>query len=175
MDTTDAAIDADWVRARLEEAGATLFCLPSRGVWPAGYRTAWPAMAELIEEKGWGDVVLRLDPPTAAQIDRMDEVDEWISTLVPDVLERRVLRARSFVNPRTGAPVLSWRQLGVLTHRDHKGLMRLFDRALAKLAAALGGDVPKVPTARAILDQDATPRRGSGLSLETAGVTECDM
>lgn len=151
MDHTAPAIDAAYVQARLEEAGATLFCLPSRGVWPSGYRTAWPAMAELIEEKGWGDVVLRLPAPSAAQIGRMDEVDDWINTLVPDALERRVLRARSFVNPRTGAPVLSWRQLGQLTHRDHKGLMRMFDRALARLAVALAADVPNVPGAGRIL------------------------
>jgi len=129
--------DVAYVRARLEEAGATLFALPSRGVWPAGYRTAWPAMAELIEERGWGDAVMRLPAPSPAQIGRMDEVDRWISELVTDPLNRRILRARTFINPRTGQPVISWRALAKMTNKDHKGLMRRFDRALERLAEAM--------------------------------------
>jgi hypothetical protein len=125
---------ADDVKARLEEAGATLFALPSRGLWPAGYRVAWPAMAETIEDHGWDPIVNRLPAPPPDQIDRMDEADRWVNELVSKELDRRILRARSLVNPRSGEPIISWRKIAVMIHKDATGVMRAHGRALARLA-----------------------------------------
>jgi hypothetical protein len=135
---------AEDVKARLEEAGATLFALPSRGLWPASYRVAWPAMAETIEDHGWDPIVNRLPAPPPDQIDRMDEADRWVSELVEKERDRRILRARSLVNPRNGAPIISFKKIAVMLHMSDFGVQKAHERALSRLAEKLSAKVGKV-------------------------------
>ncbi len=75
--------------------------------------------------------------PSPAQIGRMDEVDRWISELVTDPLNRRILRARTFINPRTQKPVISWPALAKMTSMSHQAVQWRFRYAIEKLTAAL--------------------------------------
>ena len=140
---------AETLQARLEEAGACLFALPVHGIRPAGYGSGWPAimqeaLEEVAEAKGFSAAIYRAPAPTGEMIERMDEVDGWINAHVPDVLERRIIRARSFVNPRTGEPVLSWRKLAKALDRNDSGLKYTYDAAIKRLVIKLNA-VPAIP------------------------------
>jgi len=97
-DAQPEPIDAPFVIARLEEAGATLLALPGTG-WTTKLReSSLEIVRTAMENYGWTDKRVRPAIPSAARISRMDEVMGWI-TLIP--LDRYVLRrivgARSLV------------------------------------------------------------------------------
>ncbi|MBF0602835.1 MAG: hypothetical protein HQL07_03975 [Nitrospirae bacterium] len=73
------------VTARLEEAANTLRRLRVSGLKPKGYGSSWPdVIHEFSEAYGYNDLVVKLGPPTAESITRMDEVMEWLLWLEPD-------------------------------------------------------------------------------------------
>lgn len=91
---SDGAIPAmmtpEEIKHRIEEAGDTLRRLQKAGLYPDGFRTAWP---EYVTEGWWGltamdvdtgraaDTMVRPSPPSAARISRLDEVERWIDWL----------------------------------------------------------------------------------------------
>ena len=71
------------VEERLAEAADTLKRLPP--VRSQGYVSTWPPfLREACEAYGWTEVQLRLGPPSAAAIDRMDETLQWLPWLEPE-------------------------------------------------------------------------------------------
>ncbi|MBF0153237.1 MAG: hypothetical protein HQL64_05805 [Magnetococcales bacterium] len=75
---------AEWtpkkVAARLDEAAGVMKRLPS--VRPRKVQSAWPPIIrEFYEAYGWSNVEVRLGPPSAEAISRMDECMEWLRWL----------------------------------------------------------------------------------------------
>ena len=67
------------VAERLEEAANTLRNLPDKRI--QGYRSSWPDTIPDWTEYGWTKARVRRFPPTPDQIDRMDEVMNWLRWL----------------------------------------------------------------------------------------------
>jgi hypothetical protein len=142
MDSTRDAqpepIDAEFVIARLEEAGATLLALPGTG-WTTKLRqSSLEIVRTAMENYGWTDKRVRPAIPSAARISRMDEVMGWI-TLIP--LDRYVLRrivgARSLVSPTTDRHLFPWRRLAMTIGADHKAVQRWHRQGIDMIVAAL--------------------------------------
>lgn len=80
------------VAARLEEAAEVMKRLPA--VKPKGYTVSWPTIIqEFWESYGWNDVEVRLGPPPADAISRMDETLKWLHWLDPEETKLVWLRA----------------------------------------------------------------------------------
>lgn len=109
------------VADRLEEAASTIHRLPS--VVPKGYYSFWPDIVhDAMEAYGWDKTVVRLGPPSAGSISRMDEALAWLLWLDPDQVKLVWLRAtrmpwklivRRFACDRTTA----WRKWNLAIHR----------------------------------------------------------
>lgn len=67
------------VANRMEEAASTLRRLPS--VKPKGHASSWPPVIQELMDICRGDAHLRLGPPPADAITRMDECLEWLKWL----------------------------------------------------------------------------------------------
>jgi hypothetical protein len=138
QDSQPTPIDAEFVIARLEEAGATLLALPGTG-WTTKLRqSSLEIVRTAIESYGWTDKRVRPAIPSAARISRMDEVMGWI-TLIP--LDRYVLRrivgARSLVSPTTDRHLFPWRRLGATIGADHKAVQRWHRQGIDMIVAEL--------------------------------------
>lgn len=80
------------VEARFEEAADTLRRLPTQRIQQ--YRSTWPAVIrDAAEAYGWANIRIRLGPPAADAIDRMDECLEWFTWLDGDDARLVWLRA----------------------------------------------------------------------------------
>ena len=138
----------DWVRAMLEEAGATLLALPARG-HTTRMRTGgldWVRDPAVLLAPGSGPPPPRPPVPSPAAIDRMDRALAWLS-LVPDAsfVLRRVAGARSLVHPLTGRHLFTWRRLGAALGADHKAVQRWHGQAMQVIAARLNDPPASVP------------------------------
>lgn len=129
-----------WVCAMLEEAGATLLALPTRG-YTTRLRTGgldWVRDAGVALAAGSTPPPLRPAIPSPAAIDRMDRALAWLA-LISDsqFVLRRIAGARSLVHPVTGRHLFSWRRLGVALGADHKAVQRWHSQAMHKISEAL--------------------------------------
>jgi hypothetical protein len=80
------------VAERMEEAAATLQRLPAPRV--RGYFSTWPPIVrDAWEAFGWEQTQVRLGPPSAEAIDRMDEALGWLHWLEADAARLVWLRA----------------------------------------------------------------------------------
>ncbi len=119
---------------RLEEAGATLLCLPKSGM-PGDLRTSrWPVIHAAIDAYGWSGARLRPAIPAAAAITRMDEALGWIG-LIPheNYVLRRIVGARALVSPLTGRHLFAWRRLGSLLGADARAIKRWHAKGIAAI------------------------------------------
>ncbi len=88
----EARWTASLVAERLEEAAATLYRLPPVRV--QGYVSLWPPIVrEFWEAFGWEPTTVRLGPPSASAISRMDQALEWLCSLEPAAARIVWLRA----------------------------------------------------------------------------------
>jgi hypothetical protein len=144
----EAAVDAEFVVYRLEEAGTTLLSMPDKG-WTTRLRSSrLDVVRSAADAYGWEPGRLRPAMPDSAKIDRMDEALGWIA-LIP--LERHVVRrivgARALVSPVTERHLFSWRRLGALLGADHKAVQRWHAEGIGIIVAGLnsqrvGGGMP---------------------------------
>jgi hypothetical protein len=118
--------DAEVVQLRLEDAGATLLALPSRGCLPAGYRTAWPEIVvDAAEAYGYGQLAQRPPVPTARRVTQMDEAFGWLKLLPADrITHRRILLLRALTSPITGRHRHTWRGIGEAFGWDYRAVQR---------------------------------------------------
>jgi hypothetical protein len=132
--------DAELVASRLDEAGATLLSLPSRGAYTGFSTTTWPAVHATIEAYGWSGTRLKPAVPTAQAISRMDEALGWIG-LIPqeNYVLRRIVGARALVSPLSGRHIFSWRRLGGLLGADGRAIQRWHAKGIAMIVAELNG------------------------------------
>lgn len=139
VDTPDGQpVDADFVISRLEEAGATLLAMRATG-WTTKLRTSnIEIVRAALENYGWTDARIRPAVPSTAKITRMDEAMGWIGVVPLDrYVLRRIVGARSLVNPLTERHLFPWRRLAAALGADHKAVQRWHVQAIAMIVAAL--------------------------------------
>lgn len=131
-------VDADFVIARLEEAGATLLALPGTG-WTTKLRTSnIEIVRTALESYGWTETRIRPPIPSAEKISRMDEAMGWIGIIPLDrYVLRRIVGARSLVHPVTDRRLFPWRRLAAALGADHKAIQRWHGQAIDMIVAAL--------------------------------------
>jgi len=131
-------VDAAFVIARLEEAGATLLALPGTG-WSTRLRTSsLDIVRTALESYGWTQTQIRPAVPSAEHITQMDEAMAWIGLIPQDrYVLRRIVGARSLVHPITGRHLFPWRRLGEALAADHKAIQRWHAQGIAMIVAGL--------------------------------------
>ena len=132
------AYSIESITERLEEAGATLLCLPASGPRTDIRTSKWPAIHAAIDAYGWSGARLRPAVPAAAAITRMDEALSWIR-LIPEenYVLRRIVGARAMVSPLTGRHLFSWRRLGGLLGADARAVRRWHAKGIAIILSHL--------------------------------------
>ena len=116
---------AEWVIARLEEAGTTLLALPNSGPSTRLVQGGLEWVRDAAESYGFARARLRPAVPSAAHITRMDEAFRWLAGVPQDkYVLRKIVGARSLVHPMTGKHLFSWRRLGLAIGADHKAIQR---------------------------------------------------
>jgi hypothetical protein len=131
-------VDAEYVIWRLEEAGMAAIAMPLTG-FGTGIKTSSIAfIREAMEGYGWNQAEARLAVPSAATITRMDEAFGWLA-LIPQekFVLRRIVGARSLVNPRTGRHLFAWRRIGVMLGSDHRAAQRWHAQGIDLIVRAL--------------------------------------
>ena len=88
--------------------------------------------------------------PDAAQISRMDQALAWIPLIPVDrYVIRRIVGARTLINPVSGRYLFSWRRLGTAIGADHKAVQRWhgqgIDLIVARLATEPGSGARRQP------------------------------
>ena len=133
------AQDAEYVCWRLEEAGKTLLCLPAGGFSTRLRSSSLDVVRGAMEAYGWTEKRLRPPVPSAAAIDRMDEAYGWLR-LIPEekFVLRRIVGARSLVNPLTDRHLYPWRRLAAAVGADHKAVQRWWAQGVDRIVAGLG-------------------------------------
>ncbi len=131
-------IDARYVTARLEEAGATLLALPQTGYSTRLRTSSLDIVRTAMEVLGQDNRRAAPPVPSARQIDEMEQALGWISRIPPErhVL-RRIVGARSVVSPLTGRHVFTWRRLAATLGADHKAAQRWHAQGIALIVASL--------------------------------------
>jgi len=131
---------AEWVIARLEEAGTTLLALPNSGPSTRLVQGGLEWIRDAAESYGAARAKIRPAVPSAAHITRMDQSYRWISRVPADkYVLRRVVGARSLVHPMTGRHLYSWRRLGTAVGADHKAVQRWHAQGIDMIVALLNG------------------------------------
>lgn len=114
------------VADRFEEAIYTMRRLPP--VRMQGYRTVWPSVvyteAEIMQQ---AKLPMRLGPPSAAAIDRLEEVFTWVSWLSVDVRKLVWMRAAN----------MPWRVIGSKIGYSHTTAQREWLAAMVLLSKRL--------------------------------------
>ena len=133
-------LGADEIVARLEQAGATLLALPSKGYSTQLRQMRFEIVHTALEAYGGEAPALRAPAPSAAAITAMDEAFGWLA-LIPEqsFLLRRILGARALVHPLTGRHLFAWRRLAAAVGADHKSVQRWHANGVALLARTLNG------------------------------------
>lgn len=135
----EAIYDAEVVTLRLEDAGAALLALPSRGCLPAGYRSNWPdVVVNAAEAYGYGQATVRPPAPTARRVTQMDEAFGWIALLPKDrIAHRRILLLRALTSPITGRHRHTWRGVGEMFGWDYRAVQRWHAQGIGWIVQAL--------------------------------------
>ena len=138
--TADIIADDSYVIARLEAAGATLLALPQTGFSTRLRSSSLDVVRSALDNYGFSEARIRPPAPSGKEIDEMEQALAWIP-LIP--LERYVLRrivgARTLVNPMTGRHVFAWRKLATSIGTDHKSVQRWHAQGIAMIVAAIAG------------------------------------
>jgi hypothetical protein len=91
-----------------------------------------------IENYGWTETRVRPAVPPAARISRMDEAMGWISLIPLDCyVLRRIVGARSLINPTTDRHLFPWRRLAAAIGADHKAVQRWHRQGITIIVAGL--------------------------------------
>lgn len=129
---------AEWVLARLEEAGATLLSMPNTGHSTRLRMGTLRPLPDAEDALHAAPGPVRAPVPSAASVDRMDQAFLWVS-LIPEAkfILRRVIHARALVNPLTGKHLFAWRRLAATVGADHKAVQRWHAQGIDMIVAAL--------------------------------------
>jgi hypothetical protein len=145
-------LDAATVIQRLEECGRTLLALPAGGYSTKMRSFNLDVVRSAVEAYGWEGGKLRPAVPSAAHITRMDVALRWVQLIPQDrYVLRRIVGARSLVNPLTDKHLFPWRRLAATLGADHKAVQRWHAQGIDIIVAALNvGQTTTAPVARAL-------------------------
>jgi len=130
----------DEVKTFLEWAGQRILSLPVHGLYPQTYRSFWPDYPQDPNTAyGYSNVKLRPPPPSKDEIPFVDEILDLI-LLVPIERQRRILNARSLINPTTGRYIFPWSKISFLLHSDPRTIKNLHKKGLEFIAGRLSED-----------------------------------
>lgn len=131
---------AAYVQQRLEEAGATLLCIPAgRFSRPLMRQNSWAEVARLfgaLEAQPGVEAKRAWPTPSAARIAAMDEALPWL-LLVKQEAPRKLAAARILTNPVSGKPLYSWRKLSATMGVHRETLARWYEEACEEIAEHL--------------------------------------
>lgn len=121
----------------LEWAGSRFLALSAKSPLPSGYRTFWPDFAPNAQV-AYGYTAERLRPaaPSSHEIVLMDELLA-LPSFIPDVLQRRIVSARSLVTPVSNRYLYSWQKIAVLLHMERRTVSAQYMRGLTALSCRL--------------------------------------
>lgn len=144
-------MDASAVILRLEECGRTLLALPAGGYSTKMRSFNLDVVRSAVEAYGWEGGKLRPAVPSAGHISRMDVALCWVQMIPQDrYVLRRIVGARSLVNPLTDKHLFPWRRLGAMLGADHKAVKRWHAQGIDLIVAGLnGGNVGRTAGATA--------------------------
>lgn len=142
LNQTDLACDsprnAAFVIARLEEAGRALLSLPNTGPSTRLVQSGLEWIRDAADQGAHNRAKLRPAIPDAATITRMDQALAWIPLIpVEKYVLRRVVGARSLVNPMTGRHLYSWRRIALAVGADHKAMQRWHAQGIDMIVSQL--------------------------------------
>lgn len=121
---------AEW----LDEAALTLAALPSTGLRPAGAGSTWPDYVRDLEDLGWDRESDEFLPrPTAAQVERLDQVLTWIP-MIENRDWRTVVHMRMIRHPISGDHKWKWEKIGTKLGMSKHAAKRRFEWACAAIA-----------------------------------------
>ena len=132
-------VDAQSVVQCLEAAGRALLSLPNSGPSTRLVQSGLEWIRDASEQAA-GSSRGRIRPatPDAATISRMDQALAWIPLIPIDrYVLRRIVGARSLVDPMTARHLYSWRRLGTAIGADHKAVQRWHAQGIDLIVAAL--------------------------------------
>lgn len=131
-------VDSIFVINRLEEAGRTLLALPNTGPSTQLVQSGLEWVRDASEQFAPHRARLRPAIPDAACISRMDQALAWIPLIPADkYVLRRVVGARSLVNPMTGRHLYTWRRVALGIGADHKAVQRWHRQGIDIIVARL--------------------------------------
>ncbi len=116
----------------LEWAGEKLLSLPVANLKPKPYRSAWPEFKQETNQD-FSHKSFRPSPPNGNEIDTLDKIFALV-VLIPDIHTRRIIQARSLINPITHRHVYHWLEIGELLNLNRKTLRRKYDSGLNLIA-----------------------------------------
>ena len=133
-----ACVNPESVTGWLEDAGRTLLALPHAGPSTRLVQSGMEWVRDASEAYGRERARLRPAVPSAAQITRMDQALGWVALIPPDkCVVRRIVGARSLVNPMNDRHLFTWRRLGLALGADHKAVQRWHAQGIALIVAGL--------------------------------------
>jgi hypothetical protein len=134
--TDPGMVDAGYVQRRLEAACRAMQAMPG-SVGPARLSAqSYGYVPELTEcSRSGGKVRYR---PDAQEIAEMDEALGWLTLIENDVL-RRIVSARSIIDPSSYQHKHSWRSLGLSLGADHRAVKVWHGQGIKLIVKALKG------------------------------------
>ena len=140
LSNDNTLMDAGAVILRLEECGRTLLALPAGGYSTKMRSFNLDVVRSAVEAYGWEGGKLRPAVPSAGHISRMDAALCWVQLIPQDrYVLRRIVGARSLVNPLTDKHLFPWRRLGTMLGADHKAVQRWHAQGIELIVTALNG------------------------------------
>lgn len=117
----------------LEWAGSRLLALNVSSPRPASYRNFWPDIPGNAQV-AYGYTAERLRPasPSSHEIVLMDTILA-LPSLIPDVLQRRIVASRSLVTPVSNRYLYSWTKIAALLHMERRTVTAHYLRGLREL------------------------------------------
>ncbi len=131
-------ITTEEIVERLEEAGAAMLAMPSRGYSTRLRVTKLDVVHTTLDAYGWDAGKMKPPAPSAAAVSRMDEAFGWL-LFIPEkqYVLRRIAGARALVHPLTGRHLFAWRRLGEVLGADHKSVQRWHGQAIKLIEVGL--------------------------------------
>lgn len=133
VDGCECELTADAVQSRLEHAFGVVARLPNDGGQRLKVAT-YGYVSELVEVNAKPGRV-RLSP-SRLDVSLMDEAISWPS-LIDNLTTRRIVSARSMVNPATERPIYQWQRLARGIGADVRAVKRWHSEGLAVIVAKL--------------------------------------
>jgi hypothetical protein len=140
--------ELNYVRAKLESAGATMMMLSPDGTRPRGYTSGWPEiLRDFSDMIGAPKENSRSQPrATMAQMNELEDVETWIVALSAYCREKRIpwvakATALSCLRwPLSGKPVMSFSKIGRRMNVSGQSVKNWYEQGVEIIAQEMGGN-----------------------------------